>query len=91
MSVTVLETVRAKIFVQDVAAFFGMIVNVIWFLIRKDFELVTIVAKVSGNIHNHMAANIAYWIIVCLICGVSSVIIGLALKFAGVKAMDYYS
>lgn len=91
ISVTVLEAVRSKIFVQDVGAFFRMIVNVFLFLIRKDFQLAVAVANVSENISGHMAERIMYWIIVCLICGISIVSVGLILKFISVKVMDYYS
>ena len=90
ISVTVLEAVKSKIFMQDVVVFFKMIVNALWFLLSKDFELAVATAKVSENISGHMAESFVYWIIVCLICGISIVSVGLILKFAGTKVMDYY-
>lgn len=88
--VTVLEAVESKTFVQDVVTFFKVFINVVCFLAQKDYELATLVAKVSEHISNRMAGNIVHWMIVCLICGESIFVIALTGKIAGGKVLDYY-
>lgn len=88
--VTALAAIKSKVFVQDVVIFFKVFINVAWLLIKKDFELAMIVAKVSEHISNHTVAGIIHWIIVVLICGVSIFIMVLVGKIAGEKVLDYY-
>lgn len=88
--VTTLDAIRSKVFVQDVVIFFKMFINAVWMLIKKDFEIATLVAKVSENISNNAVEGIVHWIIVGVVCGLSIVGIGFSCKVAGEKVMDYY-
>lgn len=88
--VIALEAVKSKVFVQDSVTFFKVLIHAVCFLAKKDFELATVVAKVSEHISNHMAGDIVHWMLVCLICGASIFAIALIGKIAGAKVLNYY-
>lgn len=88
--VTILEAVKSKVFITDGAEFIKGLVEKIIFLVKKDYEIAGILAKVSGNIGDEKANDLLYWIIVILFRLISVMIAVLAIRLMCKKISKHF-
>lgn len=77
-------------FIADGVEFIKELVDKSLFLARKDYELATILAKVSENVRDEKARVILYWFIVVAFCLISVVVAVLAIRLICKKVSNYF-
>ncbi|MCR5736607.1 MAG: DUF6040 family protein [Eubacterium sp.] len=88
--VTLLEASESKLFISEIITFLKTAINAFCFLAGKDYEIAKRIAKISEHISNRRFENIAYGMIILLICGLSIVALVLGIKLLAGKVIDYY-
>ena len=87
VSTTLIQIIRAKIFISDCELFFDTIATFTQTIAGWIILTGKNVAQISDGISNPVVARIIYWLIRILICGGCLVGVGILVAFVGIKTV----